>query len=106
MSNKTTIPLSENAFLVLLCFYKHEKIHGYGIKTFVRNITDKKIELSTSSIYSIINKFLDSKIIEQEIPYEQNLKHIYYRITEEGKLVFLEEISRMENLLLLARKSY
>lgn len=99
-------PMSENSFLVLSCLYNNDKIHGYGIKTLVKQYTDERVILSTSSIYMILERFIRTNLVtfyESKI-INTDKKIVYYKITELGKQILNKEVERMEKIIKLAKK--
>lgn len=91
-------PLSENGFLVLTCLHHNTKIHGYGIKQQIQKISHGRIKLSTSSIYSILERFIRNDIVEISDIKNNGTKTIHYKITENGTRLFYEELDRLKNL--------
>lgn len=98
-------PLSENAFYVLLCLYFHSPIHGYTIKKNIYEYSGHRLNLPTSSIYLILNRFVRTgiaKITHVDVP-SPSKKHqrVYYSITPDGINLFQAELERLKHLLQL-----
>lgn len=92
-------PLTENAFFVLMCLNKHDSIHGYGIRKEIMKLSNNRITLSTSSIYSIIDRFVRTDVASLSHTTNIGTKVVYYNITDKGKTLLDEEVNRMKYLI-------
>jgi DNA-binding PadR family transcriptional regulator len=81
--------------------------HGYSIMQEVRARTGGEVVLSASTLYGAIRRLLDAGLIlelaERPDPDHDDERRRYYRLTEEGRRVAVEEIQRLERLLANAR---
>lgn len=100
------LPLTPAMFQVLIALADGDK-HGYAIIKEVARRTDGEIALSAGTLYAIIRKFEQEKVIEES---EQrpdaaldDERRRYYRLTPFGRDVAQAEARRMEAALSMAR---
>src|SRR5262245_3684641 len=98
------LPLTAPVFHVLLALADGEK-HGYAILKEVEERTEKKVQLSSGTLYAIMKRLLNDGLIQEidERPDEDDERRRYYGLTEFGKQVAVAEAERMEELLTAAR---
>lgn len=87
------IPMSETAYYILLSLLKER--HGYGIMQQVSEITGNRISLGAGTIYGTLGKLEKNRLI---VTTREEDKRKYYIITEAGKAVLKQEISRLKEL--------
>lgn len=78
-----------------LCAVKEPR-HGYAIMQFVSQLTEKRIQLGTGTLYTMLGRLLEDEIIQ--IVSEEKGKKTYL-ITEDGILLMLQEIKRLRHQL-------
>ena len=104
MKRKT--PLSESVLLILVRISKGP-IHGYGIISDVRSMTDGRVELSTGTLYGAISRMMDDGWIEKhQIKKESDRERKEYRITKKGKRILNSEMERIKSLIQIADFSW
>ncbi len=95
------VPLSEPTFYILLSLFTGEK-HGYAILKDVKALSDAKLTLSTSTLYTALNRLLDQRLIERhpEAPEGESARQRkVYRLTALGRRVLEAETQRMQVML-------
>jgi DNA-binding PadR family transcriptional regulator len=100
------LPLTPVAFEVLLALVDGEQ-HGYAVLLEVERRTGGAIALHAGSLYRVLNRLLESGLIEEldERPDAQidDERRRYYRITQLGQAVAREEAKRLESQVSAAR---
>lgn len=91
------IPLTETFFYILLSL--REPNHGYGIIQEVSELTKGRVQLGPGTLYGAINSMLSKGWIVLHSVEKTSRKKKEYRITEQGKQVFKEEIVRLNELI-------
>lgn len=91
---KKYIPMTETTYYTL-CAVKEPR-HGYAIMQFVSQLTEKRIQLGTGTLYTMLGRLLEDEIIQ--IVSEEKGKKTYL-ITEDGILLMLQEIKRLRHQL-------
>lgn len=86
--------LTDSSFLILSCLI-YEK-NGYQVMEQIKEKTKNKTQLSSSTVYPILNKFYEYDFIQLS---KRVKKKKYYRITKKGKEVLNNEIERRKNIL-------
>jgi DNA-binding PadR family transcriptional regulator len=97
------IPLQEPTFYILLSLNGGEK-HGYAILKDVTELSDRRVRLSTGTLYGALYRLLDQGLIEQIEPEDRARGKKVYRLTYSGLEVFDAEVSRIKHLLLAVNK--
>ena len=97
------IPLQEPTFYILLSLNGGEK-HGYAILKDVTELSDRRVRLSTGTLYGALYRLLDQGLIEQIEPEDRARGKKVYRLTHSGLEVFDAEVSRIKHLLLAVNK--
>ena len=87
------IPMTESAFLILLCLQKPN--HGYGIVQKVEKLTEGAVRLTPGTMYGSLSKMEKDGVIR--FVQEQEKRKIY-QITELGQTVLQLECKRIERL--------
>lgn len=97
----SVVPLSEPTFYILLSLFTGEK-HGYAILKDVKTLSDGKLTLSTSTLYTALNRLLDQKLIERHPDHladGSTRARKVYRLTVLGRRVLEAETQRMQVML-------
>ena len=104
---RAAIPLSEQAFHVLLALVDGER-HGYGIMRDLEERTNGAMKLGAGTLYGILKRLLASGIVdetdERPDPKLGDERRRYYRLTAFGAAVLAAETRRIEELLHHARR--
>lgn len=87
---KKYCPMTETTFYTLLALL--DMNHGYGIMKFVRDLTNDRIKLGTGTLYTMLGRLVEDKIIE--VVSEDEGKKTYL-ITELGKGLLESEQVRL-----------
>jgi DNA-binding PadR family transcriptional regulator len=99
-------PLTPAMFHVLLALADGEK-HGYAILKEVARRTEGKVRLSAGTLYGIIKRLhAENWIVESSkrpVAGLDDERRRYYRLTELGRRVAINEARRLEELLAMAR---
>ena len=93
-------------FQVLIALADGDK-HGYAIIKEVARRTDGEVKLSTGTLYAIIRRFEEEKVIDEceqrPDPSLDDERRRYYRLTPFGREVAQAEGRRMESALRMAQ---
>jgi DNA-binding PadR family transcriptional regulator len=99
-------PLTPAMFHVLLALADGEK-HGYAILKEVARRTEGKVRLSAGTLYGIIKRLnAEDWIVEstkRPVAGLDDERRRYYRLTERGRHVAMNEARRLEELVAMAR---
>lgn len=87
---KKYIPMTESTYYTLLAL--KDPRHGYAIMQFISELTEKRIQMGTGTLYTMLGRLVDDKLIN--IISQDNNKKVYH-ITEEGTELIKKEISRL-----------
>lgn len=94
----STQPLAPAAFYILFVLASGEK-HGYAIMQAARAASDNGFELGTATLYTTIQRLLDSVWIEEaRSPEGADSRRRYYGLTRAGSSTLDAELKRMEAL--------
>jgi DNA-binding PadR family transcriptional regulator len=89
-------PLAPAAFLILFALASGDK-HGYAIMQEARKLSDQKFQMGPATLYTTIQRLLDSdRIREVPGPEHGDTRRKYYRLTGAGKGALNTELARME----------
>ena len=96
-------PLTESYFYILLCLYK-ENLHGYGIMQKAKELSEGKVVIGAGTMYGATSNMMKKGWIEEilEEAKDERGKRLY-KLTEIGKSVLAQEVSRLENLVTNAK---
>ena len=93
-------------FQVLIALADGEK-HGYAIIKEVARRTEGEVKLSAGTLYAIVRRFEEEKVIEETVqrpdPALDDQRRRYYRLTPFGREVAQAEGRRMESALRMAQ---
>ena len=96
---KVYVPMTETAFLILLCLRKPN--HGYGIIQTVEKMTDGAIKLTPGTMYGSLSKMEKDNIIR--FISEEDKRKIY-QITDLGLEILQLERKRIKRLYNIAKE--
>ena len=89
-------PLAPAAFYILFALSDGEK-HGYAIMREARAASDNGLDLGPATLYTTIQRLLDSGWIEEaESPAGSDGRRRYYALTKNGNSILDAELKRME----------
>ncbi len=98
----SNLPLPPATFYILFALAGGEK-HGYAIMREAREISEGAFDLGPATLYTTIQRLLDSGWIEEsESPEGADSRRRYYSLTRQGRVTLQSELHRME---LIVRKS-
>ena len=84
--------LTESMFYDLLSLLRQERC-GTEIVEFVDNTTAGRVPLGPGTLYTILGKFVEERLIEETAV--EGRKRTY-RITERGRALYRQELSRLK----------
>jgi DNA-binding PadR family transcriptional regulator len=100
------LPLTEPTFYILLSLVPGKK-HGYAILKDVKVLSNERVNLTTSTLYTAIGRLLDQELIERLFDADEDsgpgLPRKSYALTELGKRVLEAEMSRLQGMVKEAR---
>ena len=100
------LPVTETTFFILLSL-SSGPLHGYAIMKDVRSLSRERIILSTGTLYGALKRLLDQGWIvraDESEPASDQRERKAYVLTSLGKRVLEAEVSRLGNLVALARQ--
>lgn len=100
----TPSPLSPQVFQVLLSLHQDAQ-HGYSIIQDVRERTGDQMRLTASTLYDALARLVDQGLIEEvDAPADSaDSRRRYYAITKAGRQAAEREVSRLEDVIRMAR---
>ena len=100
------LPLTESTFYILLSLAPGKK-HGYAIMKDVKNLSNERVNLSTSTLYTAVGRLLDQELIERLSDDDQDagpgLPRKSYILTDLGRRVLEAESVRLQDMVREAR---
>jgi DNA-binding PadR family transcriptional regulator len=78
--------------------------HGYGIMQQVEEMTNGRVVLGPGTLYGALNTLLEKRWIEIFSQDDESRKKKEYLLTDSGKDVIKNEMSRLEELLINGKK--
>jgi len=100
-------PLSEPTLYILVSLAP-APLHGYAIAKEVRALSDERVILSVSTLYTILKRMLEAGWIERvgsgPEPDEGGRPRKIYALTERGRRILVAEKARLRSLLALVQK--
>ena len=101
------LPLTEPTFYILLSLTPGKK-HGYAILKDIKALSDGKVALSTSTLYSALSRLLEQGLIKRfpddaEHYTGPGLPRKAYVLTKIGRRVLGAETNRLQALVTAAR---
>lgn len=91
-------PLSEPVVLILTSLASSPK-HGYALLKDVDQLSDRRIQLSTGTLYGAIRRLLEDRWIERFEQEDTSRDKQAYRLTAKGRAQLRAEIQRLRQLL-------
>ncbi len=101
---QANLPLTEATYFIILSLAPEPK-HGYAIMKDVTTLSDNRITLSTSTLYSALKRLLEQGWIERmedPDPNETGRPRKVYRLTDLGGRILNAEVSRLRTLVTAA----
>ena len=87
-----SMPLTEGVYYILLSL--HQPLHGYGIMQDVELLSSGRVKLAAGTLYGAISSMVEKGWITALVG-EKDSRKKEYLITELGKTVVKQEISRL-----------
>jgi DNA-binding PadR family transcriptional regulator len=105
------LPLTPVVLHILLALAdeRHGK-HGYAVAREVEDLTDGHIRMGPGTLYGSIQRMLDAALIEEAArprrgrAADEDERRRYYRITTFGRRVLEMELSRLAQVVAIARR--
>lgn len=105
---RSFLPLTPRVLHVLLALAEGP-VHGYGVILAVQRLTDGLIVLRTGTLYVLIRRLLDQKLIHEAdarpAPDDDDDRRIYYSLTTLGQQVLDAESQRLSSVVSTARRA-
>ena len=89
------IALTEAVYYILLSL--HSPLHGYGIMQKVESMSNGRVNLAAGTLYGAISNMLEKGWITA-VPGEINSRKKEYIITKSGKIIVINELTRLKEL--------
>jgi len=108
----TLLPLTPVVLHILLALAdeRHGK-HGYAVAREVEELTEGRIRMGPGTLYGSIQRMLDAALIEEaararrgRAQGDEDERRRYYRITTLGRRVLELELTRLTEVLAVARR--
>ncbi|OQY43744.1 MAG: hypothetical protein B6242_14130 [Anaerolineaceae bacterium 4572_78] len=100
MAIQNNLPLTESTFFILLSLSAKDK-HGYAIMKDVEALSDKRVTLSTGTLYGALKRLLQRGWVERvediEAP-DNDRPRKAYSMTDLGRRILNAEAARMQKL--------
>jgi DNA-binding PadR family transcriptional regulator len=96
-----SLPLTEPVMLILLSLADQPR-HGYSILKDIERMSDRRVVLSTGTLYGALRRLLDDEWIERMEEEESSRGRQAYRLTRRGRSQLQLEVGRMKHLTRLA----
>lgn len=96
-------PLATPVHLILLALLEGPA-HGYHVMKNIEAITEGMVALGPASVYTNLNKCLQSKLIKETSSSAVDERRRTYQITAKGKSLLVAETNRLANLVNYANK--
>lgn len=105
---RSFLPLTPRVLHVLLALAEGP-VHGYGVILAVQQLTDGLIVLRTGTLYVLIRRLLDLKLVDESdarpAPDDDDERRIYYSLTPLGRQVLDAESKRLSSVVSTARRA-
>jgi DNA-binding PadR family transcriptional regulator len=85
--------------LLILTSLAQEPRHGYALIQDIENLSQKRVRLSTGTLYGAIRRLLESGLIEPFDQEDTSRDKQAYRLTPEGRRALQAELDRMKELM-------
>ncbi|HVH70843.1 MAG TPA: helix-turn-helix transcriptional regulator [Candidatus Dormibacteraeota bacterium] len=93
--------LTEPVLLILLSLAEQPR-HGYAILQDTERMSERRVRLSTGTLYGALARLLDEKWIERFKEQDKSRGKQAYRLTAAGRRNLQMEVARMKHLTRLA----
>ena len=93
---KQSEPLTESYFYILLCLYGGDN-HGYGIMQMTERLSGGRVKIGSGTMYGATSNMLKKGWIVECLEIGGERRRMY-RMTPEGREVFLAEYRRISEL--------
>jgi DNA-binding PadR family transcriptional regulator len=109
---ESLLPLTPVVLHILLALADERNgKHGYAVAREVEELTDGQIRMGPGTLYGSIQRMLEASLIE-DVPRakrarsaaEDDERRRYYRITPFGRRVLEHEVSRLAEIVAIARR--
>jgi DNA-binding PadR family transcriptional regulator len=103
---QANLPLTETTFFIMLSLAQEPK-HGYAIMKEVQELSEKRVKLSTSTLYGAVKRLLTQEWIErvdEEGAGENGRARKAYRLSTLGERILSAEVRRLEALVATAQR--
>jgi len=100
------IPLREPTFFILLSLASGPR-HGYVIMKDIAYMSDERVTLSTSTMYTALKRLLEQEWIRREddlAERDNSRERKVYSLTDLGRRVLEAEVERLDHLVITARR--
>lgn len=105
--DSSSAPLSEPSFFILLSLTSGPR-HGYAVLKDAEDLSEGRITLSVSTLYTALGRMEEQGLIERVDPREEEpapgLPRKVYRLTRRGQGVLDTEAWRLQRLLAAYRR--
>jgi DNA-binding PadR family transcriptional regulator len=102
VTNKPAIIINEPTFFILLSLASGPK-HGYAVMKDTEELSRGKVSLSTSTLYTALNRLLNQGLLERSDTGENGagpgLPRKVYCLNENGRRILNAEAKRMQDML-------
>jgi len=105
-NNSLNLPLTEQTFYILLSLYAGPK-HGYAILKDVEQLSQGKLVISVSTLYTSLKRMLEQKLIERlETDLKDQGGHARkrYQLSQLGRSILHSETQRLKDLVQAANQ--
>jgi DNA-binding PadR family transcriptional regulator len=99
------LPLTEATFFILLSLSPYPK-HGYAVAKDVQALSNSRVVLSTSTLYTALKRLLENGWIERagdDEPDETGRRRKVYALTGLGRRILEAETRRLKSLIAAAQ---
>ncbi|HJQ20450.1 MAG TPA: helix-turn-helix transcriptional regulator [Gemmatimonadaceae bacterium] len=108
------LPLTPVVLHILLALApERQGKHGYAVAREVEELTSGQIRMGPGTLYGSIQRMLDAALIEESprarrvrVSAEDDERRRYYRITAFGRRVLELELSRLADVVAIARRMH
>ena len=103
---QSQLPLTPVVLHILLALADEPQgKHGYAIAREVEEVTDGHVRMGAGTLYGSIQRMLDATLIEERRSRAQtDERRRYYRITAFGRRVLGLELTRLSEVVAIARR--
>ena len=104
---RSFLPLTPRVLHVLLAL-ADGPLHGYGVILTVKRVTDGLIVLRTGTLYILLRRLLNQRLISEPAdrpgPEKDDERRRYYALTDLGRQVLQAESRRLAAVVSIAKK--